>query len=88
MSRESDDGAIFWPNPHPLRSCPFSKFFGCFFDFLPLNLLLVWSRQAEMIIIVKRLIQERNKVSDEDGSLGVEPRSRDRDHTVAVKTAL
>jgi len=34
---------------------------GCFFDFLPLNLLLVRSYQAE-IIIVKRLIQGRNKV--------------------------
>jgi len=37
---------------------------SCFFDFLPLNLLLVHSHQAE-IIIVKRLIQGRNNVCDE-----------------------
>jgi len=43
-------------------------FFGCYFDFLPLNLLLVQSRQAE-IIIVKRLMQERNNVSDEELNL-------------------
>jgi len=24
LSRESDGGAIFWTNPHPFRSCPFS----------------------------------------------------------------
>jgi len=36
----------------------------CFFDFLPLNLLLNRSHQAE-IIIVKRLIQGRNNVYDE-----------------------
>jgi len=34
-----------------------SEFFGCVFDFLSLNLLLVRSHQAE-IIIVKRLIQD------------------------------
>jgi len=37
------------------------EFFGCFFDFLLLDLLLVRSHQAE-IIIVKRLIQGRNNV--------------------------
>jgi len=46
-------------------------FFVCFvlfhLYFLPPNLLLVRSHQAE-IIIVKRLIQGRNKVSDEGGS--------------------
>jgi len=42
-------------------------FSGCFFDFLPLNLLLVRSHQAE-IIIVMRLIQGRNNVYDEGGS--------------------
>jgi len=26
LSRESDGGALFWTNPHPLRSCPFSSF--------------------------------------------------------------
>jgi len=31
LSQESDCTARFWPNPHSLRSCPFSKFFGCFF---------------------------------------------------------
>jgi len=59
-----------------------SEFFGCFFDFIPLNL-LVQSHQAE-IIIVKRLIQGRNSVWDE---VGVKLRSRYR-KTVAVKTAL
>jgi len=34
--------------------CPFPSFFGCWFDFFPVNLLLVRSHQAE-IIIVKRL---------------------------------
>jgi len=24
--QESDGGAIFWTNPHPLRSCPFPSF--------------------------------------------------------------
>jgi len=26
LLRESDDGAILWTNPHPLRSCPFPSF--------------------------------------------------------------
>jgi len=39
LSRESGGGAIFWTNPHSLRSCPFPSFP----DFLPLNLLLVRS---------------------------------------------
>jgi len=26
LSQESDGGAIFWKNLHPLRSCPFSSF--------------------------------------------------------------
>jgi len=26
LSRESDGGAIFWTNPHPLRSCPYPSF--------------------------------------------------------------
>jgi len=43
------------------------KFSGSFFNFLPLNLLLVRSHQA-VIIIVKRLIQGRNYVYDEGGS--------------------
>jgi len=37
------------------------------FDFLLPNLLLVRSHQAE-VIVVKRLIQRRNNVSDEGGS--------------------
>jgi len=40
LSRESDGCAIFWTNPYPLRSCLFFEFSCCFFDFLPLNLLL------------------------------------------------
>jgi len=39
----------------------------CFFDFLPLNLLLVRSYQAE-IIIIKHLIQGCNNVYDDGGS--------------------
>jgi len=54
-------------NPHSLKSCPFPSFPDFFFDFLSLNLLLVRSYQAE-IIIVKRLIQGRNNVYDESGS--------------------
>jgi len=65
LSRESDGGAIFLMNPHPLRSCPFPSF--PFFYFLPLNLLLVRSNQAETII-VKRLIQGRNNGYNEGGS--------------------
>jgi len=38
-----------------------------FFDFLPLNLLLVRSHQAK-IIIEKRFIQEHNNATDEVGS--------------------
>jgi len=69
LSRESDGGAIFWTNPHPLRSCPYqiSEFSVCVLDFLPVNLLLVRSHQAE-IIIVKRFIQGRNNVYDKGGS--------------------
>jgi len=26
LSRESDGEAMFWTNPHPLRSCPFQSF--------------------------------------------------------------
>jgi len=72
LSRESDGGAIFWTNPHPLRSYPlrsypFLSFSGCFFDFLPLNLLLIRSHQAA-IIIVKRLNQGRDNMCDEGRS--------------------
>jgi len=83
LSLENDGGTIFWMNPNPLRSCQFPSFAVVslsryvdqetakgpfqFFDFLLLNLLLVRSHQAE-IIIVKRLIQGRNSVCDEDGS--------------------
>jgi len=64
LTRESDGGAVFWTNAHPLRSIVHFRVFGCFFDFLPLNLLLVRSHQAD-IIIVQRLIQGRNNVYDE-----------------------
>jgi len=47
-------------------------------------LLLVRSHQAE-IIIVKRLTQDATTCPMR---VGAEPRSRDRDHTVAVKTAI
>jgi len=67
LLQESGCGILFWMNPHPLRSCPFPSFTVAFFDFLPFNLLLVRSHQAE-IIIEKRLIQGRNKVCDKGGS--------------------
>jgi len=65
--RESDGGVIFWTKPHPLMSCPFQEYSGCFFNFLPLNLLLVRSHQAE-ISSMKLLIQGRNNVCDESES--------------------
>jgi len=72
LSQDSDSGVIgllsdctFWMNPHPLRSSPFLSFL-LLLDFLALKLLLVRSHQAE-IIIVKCLIQRRNKC-DESGS--------------------
>jgi len=71
-------------NPNPLRNLSISEFFSCFFDFLPLNLLLVQSHQVE-IIIRNRLIQGQNNMSDE---VGVQHRSRDHDHTIAIKMAL
>jgi len=67
LSRESDGGAIFWTNPHPLTSCPFPRFPVVSFDFLPLNLLLFEPTKQE-IIIVKRLIQGRNNLCNEGGS--------------------
>jgi len=51
----------------PAYELSISEFSGWFVDFLPLNLLLV-RRQQIKIIIVKRLIQRRNNVSDEGGS--------------------
>jgi len=62
LSRENDGGVIFLDEFAPAYELSNSD---CFFDFLPLNWLLVRSRQAE-IIIVKHLIQGRN-VYDEDG---------------------
>jgi len=60
-----------------------SDFSCCFFDFLPLNLLLFQSHHSlSRDNQRKALIQGRNNVSD---GVGVEPRSRERDHTVAVK---
>jgi len=57
---------------------PISKFSGCIFDFLPLNLLLVRSHQAEIIILSKDATTCAMRE-------GIELRSRDCDHTVAVK---
>jgi len=53
------------------------RVFDYFFDFLPLNLLFVRSHQAEIIIATTCPMM-----------VGVEPRSCDHDHTVAVKSAL
>jgi len=60
-----------------------SEFSGYFFDFLPPSLLLVVDHRA--MVIVGRLVQGRGNVYDGDGS---KPGSRDRNHTVAIKTAL
>jgi len=48
---------MVWMNPYllVLRELSISKLSGCFFDFLPLNLLLVLSHEAK-IIIIKQLI--------------------------------
>jgi len=51
----------------PAQELSISEFSVCLFDFLSLNLLLVRSHQAE-IIIVKRFTQGRNNVSDEGES--------------------
>jgi len=58
-------------------------FSGRFFDIFPIGFLFVQSHQEE-IIIVKCLIQGCNNAT----RVEVKPRTRDRDHTVAVKTAL
>ena len=63
----------FWTNPHPLRSWQFSKFPNWRLTTSQLNLQLVRSQQAE-IIIVKRLIQRHNNVT----RVPVEPRSCNR----------
>jgi len=67
LSRESDGACYIWDESAHALELFISVFSGCFFDFLSLALLLVRSHQVE-IIIVKRLIQGRNKVSDEGGS--------------------
>jgi len=40
---------------------------SCFFDFLPLHLLLVRSHQAEKTIVKRLYIQGRNNVYDDEG---------------------
>ena len=62
-----------WRNPHLLRSFGDPMFLWISSSSCPLNLLLVRSHQAE-IIIVKRLIQGRNNVA----RVRVEPRSLDQ----------
>jgi len=59
-----------------------SKLSGWFFDFFTVNLLLVRSQQAE-IIIIKRLIQRNNATR-----VRVEPRSRYCDHRRRINVAL
>jgi len=75
LLRESDGGAVFWTNPQWSFT---RKFSGFFFNFSPVNLLLIRSHQAE--IIVKCLIQGRNNAT----RMGAELKSRNCDHTVAV----
>ena len=64
---------MLWTNPHPLRSWPFSKFFCWRLTSSHVNLLLVQSHQAE-IIIAKRFFQGRINVT----RVGMEPRSCDQ----------
>ena len=59
---EATVALLFWTNPHPLRSWPFSKFYGWRLTSSHVNLLLVRSHQAE-IIIEKRLIQGRKHMT-------------------------
>jgi len=51
----------------PAQELSIPEFSGCFFDFLSVNLLIVRSHQAK-IIIVMRLIQGRKNVVDETGT--------------------
>jgi len=74
LSRVSKGSAIFWKNPHPLSSCPFSSF-PIVFDFLPLNFLLVRSHQTG-IIVVKSLIQGEQRVR--------RARELNLDHTIVI----
>jgi len=61
LSQESEGCAIFWTNPHSLKSCGF-EFFGWFFDFFPVNLLLVRSCQAEINVnCLIQMSQQRDK---------------------------
>ena len=54
---------LFWTNrPHQLRSWPYSKLSGSLLTSSQVNLLLVRNHQAE-VIIIKRLIQERNNLT-------------------------
>ena len=69
LLRESDGGAILWTNPHSRRSWSFLSFPVDVLSSSHVNLLLVWSHQAE-IIIIKRLIQKLNNVT----RLRIEPK--------------
>ena len=68
LSRESGVGAMRRTNPDALRSCLYFQVFRLNFASDFFNLLLAGFHQAE-IIIVKHLIQGRNKES----RLGVKP---------------
>jgi len=67
LSRESDGGAIFWTNPHPRRSCPFSRFPVASLTSFHFICCLFEATKPE-IIIVKRLIRGHNNVCAEGGS--------------------
>ena len=67
---EATVALLFWTNPHPLRSWPYYKPLDCRVTSSHVNLLLVRSHQAE-IIIVKLFIQGINNVI----RVRIEPRS-------------
>ena len=73
-SRGSNGDVLFWTNPHQLWSWPFSNFSGWRLTSSHVNLLLVRSHQAA-IIIVKRLIQGCNNMT----RVWFEARSCDQD---------
>jgi len=57
---------MFWTNPHSLRIYRFPSNSADSLNFFLVNLLLVRSHQAE-IIVVKHLTQGRNNTTDEGG---------------------
>jgi len=66
LSRESDGGVNFGRIRTRLGVADFPSFFGCFYDFLPIILLLDQSYQAE--ILLSSAFYQRTQQRDEDGN--------------------